>query len=113
MIFKQLTEISNERNRKYELFEKLLKDFQSNFQDQADFDLQYADSTHLIVITDCITGYTKDIHDILCKVFKVKLTYVNQLNQQSAMGDYLSIEYIYQDVDDKEEEIKWEAIKWR
>lgn len=112
MKFEELTLIDDKRNNTFIEFEKELTKFKEYYHD-ADFDLQYADSKHLIVITDCITGYTKDIHDILCKVFKVKLTYVNQLNQQSAMGDYLSIEYIYQDVDDKEEEIKWEAIKWR
>lgn len=111
MKFEELTLIEDKRNNTFIEFEKELTKFKEYYHD-ADFDLNYADTDHLIITTENILEYTEKMHIKLCRYFNVKLTYVNRLNQQSARGHYLTIEYIYQPVDAQEQEIPWRSIKW-
>jgi len=110
MKFKELDNIETQRNRTFQKFHDELEEFKLQYP-EAEFDLQYADREHLMVITESVADYNKEIHESLCSYFNVKLTYVNRLNQQSARGHYLTIEYIYQNMDAAEEQIPWESIR--
>lgn len=111
MKFEELTLIEEKRTKVFRQFEKDLKKFKENYED-VNFDLNYADRDHLIVLTENILEYTREMHNNVCRYFNVKLTYVNRLNQQSARGHYLTIEYIYQPADAPEKQLQWEDIKW-
>lgn len=110
MKFEELRQIEELRNEIFKKFEKELNDFRSTYN-LNEFELNYADTDHLIVTTENILDYSEKIHNTLCDYFKVKLTHVNRLNQQSARGEYLTIEYIYQPVDVPEQAINWEDIR--
>lgn len=111
MKFKKLRQTEDKRNQIFQEFEEALKKFRLKYSD-VDFDLNYADTDHIIVLTENILEYTEEMHVDLCRTFDVKLTYVNKLNQQSSTGHYLTIEYIYQPITDNKPLMKWSDIKW-
>ena len=111
MRFKELTLIEEERNDTFTKFEMELEKFRLAYNTIA-FEVDYSDRDHLLVTTENILEYTREMHNNVCRYFNVKLTYVNRLNQQSARGHYLTIEYIYQPADAPEKQLQWEDIKW-
>lgn len=111
MKFKELLETDNQRNQAYVDFEKELTGFRNQYNNY-DFDLNYSDNEHLIILVENVGGYNQEIHVQLCRTFNVKLVYVNRLTQQTARGYYLTIEYIYKDSCSEEQELKWEDIRW-
>lgn len=111
MKFKELTEIETLRTNTYIDFEKALQDFRDKYSKDYDFDLNYSDTEHLIVLTENILEYNKEIHQDLSWTFNVKLIAVNKLQQTTSNGEYLTIEYIYEDNDSVNTKIKWEDIR--
>ena len=110
MKFKELLKHDNTRNEAYVDFEKELTQFRNKFHDY-DFDLNYSDCEHLIVLVENVREYNLGIHERLCKQFDVKLVYLNHLTQQSSKETYSTLEYIYMTKDSLEQELKWEDIR--
>ncbi|MBQ2652520.1 MAG: hypothetical protein IJF83_03105 [Methanobrevibacter sp.] len=110
MKFKELLKHDNTRNEAYVEFEKELTRFRDQY-DTYDFDLNYSDNEHLIVLVESILEYDKRIHERLCECFDVKLVYLNHLTQQSSNETYSTWEYIYMTNDSLETELKWEDIR--
>lgn len=110
MKFKQLMEIDTLRSNTYIDFEKRLNQYREKYPDK-EYDLDYSDNEHLIIQTENILEYTRNMHEDLCNTFDVKLILVNRLQQQSGKGEYLTIEYIYEDQDSLNAELKWENIR--
>lgn len=111
MNFNELMKADNNRNKTYMDFEKSLNQFRLKYNPQCEFDLNYSDNEHLIILTENLTEYTRDMHKDLCQSFNVKLIAVNRLKQQLANKTYLTIEYIYEDRDSLKDELKWESIR--
>ncbi len=110
MKFKELLETDNQRNQAYVDFEKELTGFRNQYNNY-DFDLNYSDNEHLIVLVENVLEYNRGIHEQLCRIFDVKLVYLNHLTQQSSKETYSTWEYIYMTKDSLEQELKWEDIR--
>lgn len=110
MKFQELIKADNLRNKTYVDFENKLTKFRLKYKDKYDFNLDYSDNEHLIVLVENIMEYNKEIHEDLSKTFNVKLVYVNHLKQQSVKGHYLTVEYIYKDSDSVEHGLNWNDI---
>jgi len=110
MKFKELLETDNQRNQAYVDFEKELTGFRNQYNNY-DFDLNYSDNEHLIILVENVGEYNQGVHESLCKQFDVKLVYLNHLTQQSNKETYSTWEYIYMTKDSLEQELKLEDIR--